>query len=203
MTTKPNACRRGAGIKALIRGALVVCSFIFAAVAGARQPSAGSAAGLDGRWYHDGKPTRILVAPDGRSITIVNEVGQSSDGYANGPHNIVIPSLGITGEVNKKGRRISWTNGTEWTREQKNPGPDSGVNVNGRWFRNGQPTRIDVAADGRNFSITNEWGLPGAGYIDRSGELKVPSWRVTGHLSNNGQRISWSNGTEWTRPRLY
>src|SRR2546421_5846321 len=151
----------------------------------------------------DGKPTRILVAPDGRSITIVNEVGQSSDGYANGPHNIVIPSLGITGEVNKKGRRISWTNGTQWTREQKDPGPNFGVNVNGRWFRNGQPTRIDVAADGRNFSITNEWGLPGTGYVDRSGELKVPSWRVTGHLSQNGQRISWSNGTEWTRPRLY
>src|SRR5205807_7284367 len=40
----------------------------------------GSAAGLDGRWYHDGAPTRILVAPDGRSITIVNEFGKSSDG---------------------------------------------------------------------------------------------------------------------------
>src|SRR5258707_13958460 len=89
-----------------------------------------SAADLDGRWYHDGAPTRILVAPDGRSVTIVNEFGKSSDGYANGPHNIVIPSLGITGEVNKKGRRISWTNGTEWTREQKNPGPDSGVKIN-------------------------------------------------------------------------
>jgi hypothetical protein len=75
MATKSNARRRGTGIKALTSGALVVCSFIFAAVALARQPSGGSAAGLDGRWYHDGKPTRILVAPDGRSITIVNEVG--------------------------------------------------------------------------------------------------------------------------------
>src|SRR5437879_12482019 len=42
----------------------------------------GSAADLDGRWYHDGAPTSILVAPDGRSITIVNEFGQSRDGYA-------------------------------------------------------------------------------------------------------------------------
>jgi hypothetical protein len=183
--------------------ALLIFSLIFVFAANARQPSDGSAAGLDGKWYHDGKPTRILVAPDGRSITIINEFGQSSDGYANGPRNLVIPSLGISGEVNKKGRRISWTNGTEWTREAKNPGPDSGVNLSGRWFRNGQATSINVAPDGRNFTITNEWGLPGAGYITRSGELKIPTWGVTGHLSNNGQRISWSNGTEWTRPRLY
>src|SRR5260370_2834176 len=101
MTTKSNARRRGTGIKALTRGALVVCSFIFAAVAVARQPSGGSAAGLDGRWYHDGKPTRILVAPDGRSITIVNEFGQSSDGYANGPHTLVIPPLALTLTVTK------------------------------------------------------------------------------------------------------
>ena len=105
---------------------LAASTLIFVSAAVARPPSGGSAADLDGRWYHDGKPTRILVAPDGRSITIINELGQSSDGYANGPRNLVIPSLGITGEVNKKGRRISWTNGTEWTREAKNPGPDSG-----------------------------------------------------------------------------
>ena len=183
--------------------ALLIFSLIFVFAANARQPSDGSAAGLDGQWYHNGKPTRILVAPDGRSITIINEFGQSNDGYANGPRNLVIPSLGISGEVNKKGRRISWTNGTEWTREPKNPGPDSGVNLSGRWFRNGQATSINVAPDGRNFTITNEWGLPGAGSITRSGELKIPSWGVTGHLSKNGQRISWSNGTEWTRPRLY
>jgi len=183
--------------------ALMMFMLIFVSAVNARQPSDGSAAGLDGQWYHNGKPTRILVAPDGRSITIINEFGQSNDGNANGPRNLVIPSLGISGEVNKKGRRISWTNGTEWTREPKNPGPDSGVNLSGRWFRNGQATSINVAPDGRNFTITNEWGLPGAGYITRSGELKIPSWRVTGYLSKNGQRISWSNGTEWTRPRLY
>jgi hypothetical protein len=162
MTTEFNAPRRGIGIKTVVSGALVLCSFIVVTGAVAR-PSGGSAADLDGRWYHDGKPTRILVAPDGRSITIVNEFGQSSDGYANGPRNLVISSLGITGEVNKKGRRINWTNGTEWTREQKNPGPEPGLNINGRWFRNGQPTRIDLASDGRNFTITNEWGLPGIG----------------------------------------
>jgi len=182
---------------------LIICTLIFVSAANGRQPSEGSAAGLDGQWYHNGKATRIFVAPDGRSITIVNEFGQRNDGYANGPRNLVIPSLGISGEVNKKGRRISWTNGTEWTRERNNPAPDFGTNLTGRWFRNSQATSINVGPDGRTFTITNEWGLPGAGYITRSGELKVPVWGVTGHLSNNGRRIFWSNGTQWTRPLLY
>jgi hypothetical protein len=200
---KNSNARLSTELAAPAKWALIIFTLIFVSAADARPPSDSSAADLDGRWYHDGKPTRILVAPDGRSITIINEFNQSSDGYANGPRNLVIPSLAISGEVNKKGRRISWTNGTEWTRESKNPGPDSGVSISGRWFRNGQATSINVGPDGRSFTITNEWGLPGAGYLTRSGELKVPVWGVTGRLSRNGQRISWSNGTEWTRPRLY
>src|SRR5947199_5923063 len=122
-----------------------------------------SAADLDGRWYHDGAPTRILVAPDGRSITIVNEFGQRSNGYAADPQILVIPSLAITGRVSKDGRRITWTNGTEWRRESSVPGRT--VNINGRWFRNGQPTSIDLARDGRNFTIIQEWGLRATGRI--------------------------------------
>jgi len=189
------------GFIAPVSWVLAASTLVFVSAAVALPSSGGAAAYLDGRWYHDGKPTRILVAPDGRSITITNELGQSSDGYANGPNHLVIPSLGITGVVNPKGRRISWTNGTEWTRGTKNP--DFSGNLGGRWFRNGQATKIDMAADGRNFTITNEMGLRATGQVTRSGELKVPGWLVTGHLSKNGNKISWSNGTEWTRPSLF
>ena len=81
--------------------AAAVITLVFASAAVALPSAGGAAAYLDGRWYHDGKPTRILVAPDGRSITITNELGHSTDGYANGPHHLVIPSLGITGEVSR------------------------------------------------------------------------------------------------------
>jgi hypothetical protein len=47
---------------------------------------------LDGQWYHDGKPTRILGAPDNRSITIINEHGQKNDGYEATNRDLVIPS---------------------------------------------------------------------------------------------------------------
>ena len=106
--------------------ALMVCVLIFVSTASARPTSSGSAASLDGKWYHDGKPTRILVAPDGRGITIVNELGRSSDGYAADPRNLAIPSLRITGQVSRDGRRISWTNGTEWDTRRKESGSGFG-----------------------------------------------------------------------------
>ena len=196
-TARLQSARAGAPAK----WALMICTLIFVSTASARPHSSGSAAGLDGQWYHDGKPTRILVAPDNRSITIINEFGQKNDGYAATNRDLVIPSLGISGQVNKNGRRITWTNGTEWRRESSIP--DRPVNISGRWFRDGQPTSIDVAADGRNFTIVQEWGLRATGRITGNGELIVPAWKVTGRVKQNGQRINWSNGTEWTRPRLF
>ena len=190
-------------IRAPATCALALFALFFVSGAAAGKPSGSSAAGLDGKWYHDGKPTRILVAPDGRSVTIVNELGQRSDGYAADPRNFAIPSLGITGHVSKDARRISWTNGTEWTCEGKNSGPDSGANLSGRWFRNGQPTSIEVASDGKNFTIVQEWGLRATGRITDNGELIVPAWKVAGRVKQNGQRIKWSNGTGWMRPRLF
>jgi hypothetical protein len=61
-------------------------------------------------------PADISVAPDGRNVTIVNEQGQSSSGDMASEHELVISSLGIRGHVSHGGRRISWSNGTEWTR---------------------------------------------------------------------------------------
>ena len=195
------ACLKSAGAGASAKWALLICTLIFVSTAFGRPPSSGSAASLDGKWYHDGKPTRILVAPDNRSITIINEFGQRNDGYAATNRDLVIPSLGISGQVDKNGRRITWTNGTEWRRESSIP--DRTANISGRWFRDGQPTSIDVAPDGKNFTIVQEWGLRATGRMTANGELIVPAWGVSGRVKQNGQRIKWSNGTEWTRPRLF
>ena len=81
---------KNAGAGALAKWAPMICTLIFVSTASARPPSSGSAAALDGKWYHDGKPTRILVAPDNRSITIINKFEQKNDGYAATNRDLVI-----------------------------------------------------------------------------------------------------------------
>jgi hypothetical protein len=162
----------------------------------------GFAVGLGGRWYHDGNATSINVAPDGRNLTIINEQGRRSDGYATSPREIEIPSLRIRGHVSHSGRRISWTNGTEWTRELRKGGSafGQGRDLNGRWYHDGKPTSISVSASG-NMTITNENGHSSRGHISGNeiviNDFALPGLR--GHVVHNGRRISWSNGTEWRR----
>jgi hypothetical protein len=73
----------------------------------------GQGQDLNGRWYHDGKPTSISVSSGG-SVTITNEQGQSSSGSMSG--NDIAILGGLRGQVSHNGRRISWSNGTEWRR---------------------------------------------------------------------------------------
>jgi hypothetical protein len=158
----------------------------------------GFAVGLGGRWYHDGNPTSINVAADGRNLTIVNEQGRRSDGYATSPREIEIPSLAIRGHVSHSGNRISWTNGTEWTREPRKGGSEvgqgAGQNISGRWYHDGKPTNISVS--GQSVTITNEVGQSSSGSM-AGNDIVIGGLR--GHVSRDGQRISWSNGTEWRR----
>lgn len=188
-----------AGGGASTKWVMIIAALTFVSTAFARPSSSGSAAGLDGQWYHNGKPTQILVAPDNRSITIVNEQGQRSDGYASTNQDLIIPSLGISGRVSENRKRITWTNGTEWTRTGAGVLPSFGLG--GPWFHDGKSTRIEVTNEGRNFTIINEQGNRSNGFINGKGELKVPWLELTGYLKDNGQRISWSNGTTWTRRR--
>jgi hypothetical protein len=156
----------------------------------------GFAAGLSGQWFHDGRPTSISVDPDGRNVMIINENGQRSSGYANSPYELEIPSLRIKGHVSHGGRRISWTNGTEWTREPRHGGSDSGwgQGISGRWYHDGKPTSISVS--GQSVTITNEAGQSSNGSLSGN-DIVIGGLR--GLVSHNGKRISWSNGTEWRR----
>jgi hypothetical protein len=75
----------------------------------------GFASGLSGQWYHDGKATSIRVDSDGRNLTIIDENGLRTSGVANSPYEL--DCRGLRGSVSDGGRRISWNNGTTWTRE--------------------------------------------------------------------------------------
>jgi hypothetical protein len=157
----------------------------------------GFASGLNGRWYHDNQPTSISVEADGRNLMLINEHGQRSSGYANSPYELEFPSLRIKGHVSHGGRRISWTNGTEWTREPHEHGSDSGQGLNGRWFHDGKPTSISVSTGG-SVTITNEQGQTSSGHMASDREIAITGG-LRGRVSHGGRRISWSNGTEWSR----
>jgi len=127
-----------------------------------------SRVGRGGQWFHDGKRTSINVDPDGRNLTVINENGQRSSGYANSPNELEIPSLRIKGRVGDGGRRISWNNGTTWTRQPHEHGSASGQgpsqDLGGRWFHDGKPTSVSMSPGG-SVTITNEQGQTSSGHM--------------------------------------
>lgn len=157
----------------------------------------GFATGLAGQWYHDGRPTSIRVDPDGRNMTIINQNGHRTNGVANSPYELDFG--GLKGSVSDGGRRISWNNGTTWTREPHKGGSDSGHDqgISGRWYHDGKPTSVSMSSGGR-VTITDEQGKTTIGHMSGNGDIVLSSL-ISGRVSPNGRRISWSNGTEWTR----
>lgn len=158
----------------------------------------GFASGLGGQWYHDGKPTSIRVDPDGRNLTIIDEDGRRTSGVATSPYELEFG--GLKGSVGHGGRRISWNNGTTWTREPHQGGSHSDAvpgqqGISGRWYHDGKPTSIDVT--GHAITITDEAGQSSSGII-MNNNITIRG-TLHGQLSGDGRRISWSNGTTWTR----
>src|SRR5262249_593927 len=154
----------------------------------------GFASSLSGRWFHKGQPTSINVEADGRNLMIINENGQRSSGYANSPYELEIPSLRMKGRVGDGGQRISWSNGTTWTRQPHEHESNSGHSLSGRWDHDAKPPSVNES--GESVTISNEVGQSSSGSIAGS-DITIGSLR--GRVSHDGRRISWSNGTEWTR----
>ena len=160
----------------------------------------GFAASLSGQWYHDGKPTSIRVDPDGRNLTIIDENGRRTSGVANSPYELDFARL--KGSVSDGGRRISWNNGTTWTRQPhehgsaSGQGPSQGEGLSGRWHHDGKPTSVSMSPGG-SVTITNEQGQTSSGHM-MGGDIVIFGG-PTGRVSSNGRSISWSNGTTWTR----
>ena len=179
-------------------GAVVASSSPWpAAATGRHAGETGFASGLSGQWFHDGRPTSINVDPDGRNLTIVDENGRRTSGVANSPYELDF--RGLKGSVGHGGRRISWNNGTTWTREphqgESHSGSAPGHGVSGGWYHDGKPTSVSVI--GRGVTITNEAGQQSSGSL--SGNDITIFGGPSGRVSDDGRRISWSNGTTWTR----
>jgi hypothetical protein len=88
------------------------------------------------------------------------------------------------------------------------PGGAQGFNQTGPflgvWCAQGNPSlRASIAASGPfNMTLTNESGSTSQGIVSGpdSRQVTAPDWNlVQGNLSPDGQTISWSNNTFWSR----
>jgi hypothetical protein len=81
------------------------------------------------------------------------------------------------------------------------PQPPITTNLGGRWYTdaNNSGATTFISQNGFNrYTLTNEIGSRVTGYVEGN-QIQAPQWNVTGILLNNGNQISWSNGTHWFR----
>ncbi len=79
-------------------------------------------------------------------------------------------------------------------------------NISGTWYANGNPTgRCHVSQSGNSVTLSNERGATATGHFVDPSTLST-DWggfnggRITGTISSDLRRITWSNGTYWSRP---
>jgi hypothetical protein len=81
------------------------------------------------------------------------------------------------------------------------PGNSQGSGFLGAWCPQGDPTKhASISNNGAFFNLTNENGDTSIGNLQGPNQISAPGWQfVTGTLSPDDSRISWTNGTFWAR----
>ena len=92
-----------------------------------------AAPSVTGRWYFQGQPCHITVIGHDQ-IKLRNNEGRKAKGTFKGPWMISVPDWNVTGAIQDGGNKISWSNGTVWTRF-----PDQQTHISGKWFHGKRP----------------------------------------------------------------
>lgn len=81
------------------------------------------------------------------------------------------------------------------------PGGGNAAPFVGAWCAQGDSTKLaSITSNGAFLNLTNENGDSSIGNLQGPNRIVAPGWQfVTGTLSSDGRRISWSNGTFWAR----
>lgn len=147
----------------------------------------------------------ITANGDGGYI-IDNDQGSISSGRLSGAM-MVASEWAVNGTISDDGNKIVWSNNSLWLRQGSSPNPAPngppafdltgswiGLNENGRSYD--EPAKI--TQNGSSLTADNGQGGTVAGTI--SGKIvSAPGWSVTGTVSEDGTRITWSNRTTWIR----
>jgi hypothetical protein len=162
-----------------------------------------------GAWCAQGDPAkRASISNNGAFLNLTNENGDTSIGNLQGSNQIVAPGWQfVTGTLNPGGSRIDWSNGTFWARcDGGGGGGRRRISLNGNWYPNGNRSQLCSIQERKgNLQLQNQTGDRAAGSFDGRRRITT-NWsgtRITGSVSNDGNRIDWSNGTYWIRYRVY
>jgi len=167
-----------------------------------------------GTWCAQGDPSKqTSIAGNGPGngvfLTLTNELGDTSPGNLQGSNQIVAPGWQfVVGTLSPDGSQINWSNGTMWARC---PGNGSGwtpwwPHLTGTWFANGDRSRAcSIRQTQASLALQNELGQTANGNLTRRRDI-TSNWNgvvINGHISRDGNRIDWSNGTYWVRDVVY
>jgi hypothetical protein len=155
-----------------------------------------------GQWCVQGDPSKIgTITPGGLGLQLTNETGSTSPAQPVGLGGSTIVALQwnlVQGTLAPDASRINWTNGTYWN--HCNSG--GGKTLDGTWYAGGDPRRAcSISQRLGSLTFINENGTAAAGNFDGPSHL-VATWQGTpigGTVSADGSRISWDNGTFWSR----
>lgn len=142
-------------------------------------------AGLEG-FYFVGNQTTELLRSRGQ-LTFVNRTGGTSPGFVQDESTLIASGWGQRGEFDSVTGTITFGNGSVWTKVR---------DLSGAWL-NATGRDVGITAVGLDLTFTNAAGQSVAGKFLDATTVQAPGWGVTGHLSEAGQRIEWSNGTVW------
>jgi hypothetical protein len=166
-----------------------------------------------GTWCAQGDPSKqaSIAAGQGMFLTLTNEAGSTSYGHLQAPGQIIAPEWQfVVGRLSPDGSQINWSNGSMWARCPAGgawPGwPGYFPQLTGTWFANGDRSRrCSISQQQGSLSLQNEVGQGANGSFVRRRDIST-NWNgtvINGHLSRDGNRIDWSNGTYWVRDVVY
>jgi hypothetical protein len=118
------------------------------------------------------------------------------------PHQVFYQQY-VPGYYNRNGVWISshYETRSRMSTECNNSTPQARTILPGQWYTdaNSSGATTYVVQTGSNaYRFINEQGRVANGYVSGN-RVAAPNWQVTGIIENRGNRIVWSNGTNWTR----
>lgn len=196
---------------------LIACMAVFRGAGPAQAQPAGpqQVAAFLGTWCAQGDPSKqTSIASNGPGgnglfLTLTNEQGSTSVGNLQGANQVIAPQWQfVVGTLSPDGNQINWSNGTMWSRCPGNGGGWTPwwPRLTGTWFANGDRSRVcSIRQTQGSLALQNEVGQTANGNLGGHRDI-TSNWNgvvINGHVSRDGNRIDWSNGTYWVRDVVY